>query len=79
MTSRSRKRKPARNADLIALGARIREERSRHGMTQAALAQELGLSIAYLSLIERAGRNSPFTTVVAIAKALQVPVSRLVG
>jgi len=79
MTSKNKKRKPSRNADLIALGERIREERHRQGITQAYLAEKLDLSVAYVSLIERGGRNSPFTTVVAVAKALGVPVSKFIA
>lgn len=78
MATRSRQSKPARPAALVALGASIRDARQRKGMTQAVLADELGLSVAYVSLIERAGRNPPWTTVVAIAKALGLPVARLV-
>jgi transcriptional regulator with XRE-family HTH domain len=47
-------------------------------MTQEALAEALQLSVAYVSLIERGGRNPPYTTVVAIARALGVPMSRIV-
>jgi transcriptional regulator with XRE-family HTH domain len=47
-------------------------------LTQEALAEALDLSVAYVSLIERGGRNPPYTTVVAIARALGVPASRIV-
>jgi transcriptional regulator with XRE-family HTH domain len=46
-------------------------------MTQEALARALDLSVAYVSLIERGGRNPPYTTVVAIARALGVAPPRL--
>jgi transcriptional regulator with XRE-family HTH domain len=78
MTAGIRMPKTRRFADLVALGDRIRQERHRRGLTQAALADELGMSVAYVSLIERGGRNPPYTTVVATAKALGVPVSGLV-
>ena len=32
-----------------------------------------------MSLIERGGRNPPYTTVVAIARALEVPAARIVA
>ncbi len=64
---------------LVQLGGRIREERRRRGLTQEALAGALDLSIAYVSLIERGGRNPPYTTVMAIARALSVPPARLVA
>jgi len=63
---------------LLRLGASIRERRVERGLTQQALAEALRISVAYLSLIERGGRNPPITTVVAIAKALGVPTARLV-
>ena len=64
---------------LVQLGGRIREERRRRGLTQEALAGALDLSIAYVSLIERGGRNPPYTTVMAIARALSVPPASLVA
>jgi len=79
MSAKSKKSKNTRPAELIHLGARIREERHRQGVTQAALAEELDLSVAYVSLIERGGRNPPYTTVVAIARALEVPAARIVA
>ncbi len=54
------------------LGEKIRIIRHQRGLTQEALADALGLSVAYVSLIERGGRNPPYTTVVAIARALGV-------
>jgi transcriptional regulator with XRE-family HTH domain len=42
------------------------------GLTQESLADSLDISVAYVSLIERGGRNPPYTTVIAIAKALGV-------
>ena len=46
-------------------------------MTQEALAEALDLSVAYISLIERGGRNPPYTTVAFIADALSVPLTEL--
>jgi transcriptional regulator with XRE-family HTH domain len=54
------------------LGERVRSIRQQRGLTQERLAESLDLSVAYLSLIERGGRNPPYTTVVAIATALGV-------
>jgi transcriptional regulator with XRE-family HTH domain len=59
-------------ADRSAPRAAARARRRDAGLTQEELAGRLGLSIAYVSLIERGGRNPPFTTVVAIAHALGV-------
>jgi len=54
------------------LGEKVRTYRHERGLTQEALAESLDLSVAYVSLIERGGRNPPYTTVVAIAHALGV-------
>ncbi|HET9598501.1 MAG TPA: helix-turn-helix transcriptional regulator [Anaeromyxobacteraceae bacterium] len=68
---------PAREM-LAALGRRVREARVRRGLTQLDLAQAAELSVAYVSLIERGGRNPPLTTVVSLARALGVGVTELV-
>ncbi len=68
-----------RREELHRLGDRVREQRRMRGMTQETLAEALQLSVAYVSLIERGGRNPPYTTVVAIARALGVPTARLVA
>jgi transcriptional regulator with XRE-family HTH domain len=57
---------------LVALGERVRSRRRDRGLTQEALADALHISTAYMSLIERGGRNPPYTTVIAIARALGV-------
>ncbi len=54
------------------LGEKVRAFRHERGLTQEELAGSLKLSVAYVSLIERGGRNPPYTTVVAIAQALGV-------
>lgn len=67
-----------RRAQLAALGSRIQKHRKAREITQAELAEKLNISVAYVSLIERGGRNPPFTTVLALAKALGVPATMLV-
>ncbi len=59
------------------LGRQVREFRKTRGLTQQELADVLDVSIAYVSLIERGGRNPPYTTVVAVARALGVSVGEL--
>ncbi len=76
--TKSRSQRDPRRDELRRLGDRIREQRRSRGLTQEALAESLDLSVAYVSLIERGGRNPPYTTVVAIARALGVPMSRIV-
>lgn len=79
VNAQSRAQRVAKREALVKLGERIREERARRGITQAMLARTLDLSVAYVSLIERGGRNPPYTTVVEIARALGVATNRLVS
>jgi transcriptional regulator with XRE-family HTH domain len=75
--ARSKNRPDPRREVLRRLGENVRARRRDRGLTQGALAEALDLSVAYVSLIERGGRNPPYTTVVAVAKALGVTVSTL--
>jgi transcriptional regulator with XRE-family HTH domain len=75
--SRSSTSEPGREL-LELLGRRVREARVRRGLTQLDLAQAAELSVAYVSLIERGGRNPPLTTVASLARALGVGVTELV-
>jgi transcriptional regulator with XRE-family HTH domain len=79
MPNRTKTHRDPRRDELRRLGERVREQRRSRGLTQEALAEALDLSVAYVSLIERGGRNPPYTTVVAIARALGVPASRIVA
>jgi transcriptional regulator with XRE-family HTH domain len=78
MTKTSKAPRDAGCDALRRLGERIRTLRHDRGFTQADLAAELELSVAYVSLIERGGRNAPYTTVVEIAGALGVQLRDLV-
>ncbi|HSD20878.1 MAG TPA: helix-turn-helix transcriptional regulator [Anaeromyxobacter sp.] len=78
MASKNKVQRDPRRDDLRRLGERVREQRRNRGLTQEALAEALDLSVAYVSLIERGGRNPPYTTVVAIARVLGIPASRIV-
>jgi transcriptional regulator with XRE-family HTH domain len=77
--AKNRSQRDPRREELRQLGERIREERRSRGMTQEALAEALDLSVAYVSLIERGGRNPPYTTVIAIARALGVAPALIVA
>jgi len=79
MPTRARSSRDPKREELRRLGERVREHRRAKGLTQESLAQSLDLSVAYVSLIERGGRNPPYTTVMAIARALAVAPSRLVA
>ncbi|HET9593980.1 MAG TPA: helix-turn-helix transcriptional regulator [Anaeromyxobacteraceae bacterium] len=77
MRTKSSHENDQRRKTLRALGARIRERRLERRMTQQDLADSLRLSIAYVSLIERGGRNPPITTVFQIAHALGISAADL--
>ena len=47
--------------------------------TQEELAEAIGISLSYLSLIERGRRVPPMHTLAAIAQALEVPVTELLS
>lgn len=58
-------------------GKRLREIRLSRGMSQEQFAEKVGISVDFLSLIER-GRNAPsFETLDRIAGRLRLPVAEL--
>jgi ribosome-binding protein aMBF1 (putative translation factor) len=79
MATKTKSQRDPRRDELRRLGERVREQRRNRGMTQEALAEALDLSVAYVSLIERGGRNPPYTTVVSIARALGVAPAKIVA
>ncbi len=59
------------------IGAKIRRLRKTAGMSQAALAKRARLTRVYVTRLE-AGRQDPsLSTINALARALRVPVTRL--
>lgn len=60
------------------LGRAIRLCRTQRGLSQTELANNAGISVSYLSLLERGKRDPTLTTVGEIANALDIPVSILV-
>jgi len=61
----------------VQFGRRLRRLRLARDMAQERLAEQIGISITFLGLIER-GVNAPsFDTIEQIARALKVPVSDL--
>ena len=55
-----------------ALGKAIRQLREERGMTQEALAQEAGITVGHMSMIERGHSNPTWATVKMIAIGLDV-------
>ena len=59
------------------MGKRLKRLRTAKDLSQAALAERAGLTREYVNKLE-AGRQDPsLTTISALAKALGVPVTRL--
>lgn len=59
------------------LGAQVRDLRRARGLTQEALAEELGVTPRYLAGIERGERNLTLDSVDALASQLGVPAAAL--
>jgi transcriptional regulator with XRE-family HTH domain len=60
------------------VGKAIRLCRIQRGLSQSQLADIAGISVSYLSLLERGKRDPAFSRIEEIAGALDVPVSILV-
>lgn len=60
------------------VGIRIKSLRDERHMTQALLAEKIGISGSQLSRIENGERSLTFRQALAICKVLSVPVQRLV-
>lgn len=67
-----------KNSLNIQIGDKIRYYRIKAGMTQEELAEYVDLSQKHISRIESGYHNSHFLTIVAIAKALDVPIDAFV-
>lgn len=58
-------------------GSRLRAARLAQGWTQVRVATALHLSVAYVSLLERGGRNPPYLLVCRLARTLGTPPAAL--
>lgn len=56
------------------VGRAIRVHRERAGLTQAVLAEAVGLTEQYIGVIERGARAPSFKTLDALARTLKTPV-----
>lgn len=61
----------------VKFGNRIREERLACGLSQEKLAERAGLHRTYVGMIERAEKNITLQNIEKLAKALQVPIDKL--
>ena len=59
------------------IGQAIQLARSKRKLSQAVLAKRAGISVSYLSLLERGRRDPPLSTIQRIAVALVMPVEIL--
>ncbi|MCW2955074.1 MAG: transcriptional regulator, family [Conexibacter sp.] len=64
--------------DRSCLGDAIRELRARRHVTQERLSYDAGLGRHFVGALERGERSPRFTALLALARALEVPLSELV-
>ncbi len=57
----------------------LKSERMRRKLSQEALARKAGLSVSYISMLERGQRTPPLGTLEQLAKALSVNPLNLLG
>ena len=55
------------------VGPNLRAARLQRKLSQETLAQKAGLSVSYVSMLERGQRTPPLDTLESLAKALGVP------
>ena len=63
--------------ELVALGAAIRDMRHALGLSQEALANEVGIDRSYMGGIERGEHNLAMINLLKIAKVLKRPAADL--
>ena len=59
--------------------ANIQRLRAKKKLSQKALADKVGISVSYVSMLERGQRSPPLETIEKMAKALQVTPANLLG
>jgi len=69
--------KQAVRQSLLGVAKRVRVLRESLGITQDQLATRCGITIGFVSLLERAERSPSYETLWRISKALEVPISEL--
>ncbi len=57
----------------------VRRLRSKKGLSQKALADDVGISVSYVSMLERGMRSPPLETVERMARALKGSPAALFG
>lgn len=64
---------------LTRFASNVRRLRAKKHLSQKALADKVGISVSYVSMLERGQRSPPLETVEKMAKALSVPPATLLG
>jgi len=62
---------------LIKFGNKVRSEREKRGYSQEAFAELVGVHRTYIGMIERAEKNITLKSIEKIAKALKIPIGKL--
>ncbi len=64
---------------LTRFAGNVRRLRSKKQISQKALADKVGISVSYVSMLERGQRSPPLETIEKMARALGVPPASLLG
>jgi transcriptional regulator with XRE-family HTH domain len=64
---------------LTRFAGNVRRLRAKKKLSQKALADKVGISVSYVSMLERGQRSPPLETIEKMAKALGVPPGALLG
>jgi len=64
---------------LTRFAGNVRRMRAKKKLSQKALADKVGISVSYVSMLERGQRSPPLETIEKMAKALGVPPGALLG
>ena len=64
---------------LIKFGQKVRAERQKQGLSQEGLAEKAGVHRTYIGMIERGEKNITLLNIEKIAKALGIPLDRLMS
>ena len=67
----------AQSKILIEFGKRVREERTKQGLSQEELANKADVHRTYIGMIERAEKNITLENIEKISKALNVKITEL--
>lgn len=62
---------------LVKFGNKVRERRTVLGLSQEELANRAGVHRTYIGMIERAEKNITLENIQKIAKALEIPLDKL--